>query len=352
MVAHSKPRVCRVVKVGTDFTGMNSTSVALGRILPNKFNVVFSSEIQPECVALQKVMEAGQRIVKYGDVTKRSIDAMPYSDVYVWTPPCQSFSAAGKRKGAHDARGKLLAVGVKYTVAKMPRVAIMENVKGLMSPRHRPVVKGVSKALTDAGYQVHWKVLNARDFHLAQARLRVVMVAIRNDCVSKDRPFTWPTATRGATLKQILDPVKASDKRGRMPTFATGKTNMKAGMKKARAAGINPLKVPCAIDIDSSLRYFTMGINHAKTLTRSRGASMGPWITTRGRRCSISELLKLQGFKDEDVPWEEARLTPKQVGAMLGNAVPVPMIGEVMSHAMYSAGVISADTFMVKSSLI
>ena len=133
MVAHSsKLRVCRVVKVGTDFTGMNSTSVALGRILPNKFNVVFSSEIQPECVALQKVMEAGQRIVKYGDVTKRSIDAMPYSDVYVWTPPCQSFSAAGKRNGTHDARGKLLAVGVKYTVAKMPRVAIMENVKGIV----------------------------------------------------------------------------------------------------------------------------------------------------------------------------------------------------------------------------
>jgi hypothetical protein len=58
------------------------------------------------------------------------------------------------------------------------------------------------------------------------------------------------------------------------------------------------------------------------------------------------------GFKVSDVPWQTAGLRPSQVNAMLGNAVPVPMIGEVMSHGMYAAGIITADSFKPGASLL
>ena len=61
-------------------------------------------------------------------------------------------------------------------------------------------------------------------------------------------------------------------------------------------------------------------INIARTLTRSRGAQGGPWVSSRGRRVTVDEMCRLQGFKVSDVPWEAAGITAKQIGAMLGSS--------------------------------
>ena len=332
----------RVIKVGTDFSGMNTVLVSLARMLPaNKCKFVFSSEILPERKRLQEVMLEDQPDIQCGDVTDRDIDKMPYVDVYVTTPPCQTFSRIGNKKGVSDdgdKRGNLIAVGVKYTVACKPRLMILENVKGLMSKKFQHIVKGIKKTLRVADYKVWVKVLNSRKYALAQTRERVFMVAIRGDSYS--RKFKWPEpCPRRVSLTDILDPVVATDKPGRMPKTKTARANMTAGCRKAWDSGINPLTVPCAIDVDASKKFFTMGINEAKTVTRSRGLAGGPWITTRGRRTTPTELLKLQGFKETEVPWQKADVTASQLGAMLGNAVPVPVMGHVLSAAMLSAGI-------------
>jgi hypothetical protein len=125
-----------------------------------------------------------------------------------------------------------------------------------------------------------------------------------------------------------------------MPPRATSKKLVDIACKAAVAAGVNPKTVPVAVDIDCSLRYGTYGINIARTLTRRRGGSGGPWITSRGRRTSVNELVKIQGFDPLEVPWEAAGISKAQIGQLLGNAVPVPMIGRVLAEAMYSAGVV------------
>ena len=93
-----KARAPRVIKVGTDFTGMNSGGVALKRMLrSDKYNVMFSSDISPQCRQLLKIMPGNKAQVMYKDVLERNVDDMSEVDVYLWTPPCQSYSAAGKR---------------------------------------------------------------------------------------------------------------------------------------------------------------------------------------------------------------------------------------------------------------
>ena len=73
--------------------------------------------------------------VIHGDVMTREASEEKEVDLYVWTPPCQSFSTAGLRGGISDARGRLLFAGLRYVRRTEPRLAIMENVKGLRSKK-------------------------------------------------------------------------------------------------------------------------------------------------------------------------------------------------------------------------
>ena len=92
------PKAPRVIKVGSDFCGLGTVSVALGRMLPmNKFKMLFQSDLLD---ASQRLAELSPHKTEtfHKDVLDRNQDELPYTDVYVWTPPCQSFSLAGNLK--------------------------------------------------------------------------------------------------------------------------------------------------------------------------------------------------------------------------------------------------------------
>ena len=92
------------------------------------------------------------------------------------------------------------------------------------------------------------------------------------------------------------------------------------------------------VDIDCSPKFATFGINIAKTLTRTRGIQGGPWVSTRGRRVTTDELLRLQGGEPGRVPWKGAAITKSQIGGMVGNAVTVHTVGHLLAAAMFAAG--------------
>ena len=85
--------------------------------------------------------------------------------------------------------------------AKLPRVAIMENVKGLTHKKHRKVLKGMARALTP-NFKMYWKVLNAENYQHAQSRERLFCVMIRKDCLK--RAFTWPKAVSPKVQLQAI----------------------------------------------------------------------------------------------------------------------------------------------------
>lgn len=64
-------------------------------------------------------------------------------DVLIGGPPCQAFSTAGRRQSVEDPRGTLLWRFMDYIVDLMPKVFVMENVRGLMSAslRHRVIAE-------------------------------------------------------------------------------------------------------------------------------------------------------------------------------------------------------------------
>lgn len=125
-------------------------------------------------------------------------------DLYMTSPPCQSFSLAGKRKGEKDKRGVLFYNSHNFIKKNKPRFFIFENVKGLLSEdkgktfqnwldflggksiNGNPVMFANPNATP---YHVYYKVLNSKHFGVPQNRERVFIVGIRDD---KDNVFTWP----------------------------------------------------------------------------------------------------------------------------------------------------------------
>ena len=56
---------------------------------------------------------------------------------------------------------------------------------------------------------------------------------------------------------------------------------------------------------------------------------------------TTNELLKLQGFDPAKLPWQEIGVSKRQLGQLIGNSVCPPVLGMVLSEAMYSAGLTS-----------
>jgi DNA-cytosine methyltransferase len=334
-------RVPRKIRFGSDFSGMDGWLVALKRL---KVDIVheFSSDTAPAC--RKYIQRAHQPKVCFRSVLDRTPEQEEYTDLYTWSPPCQDFSVAGKSAGLEGSRrvGQLVKASLLYIKRKRPRVTLFENVPTLASyKKFRPFTKGLVKCLGDLGYEVHSKVLDSQHFGSAQVRRRLFVVAFRKDSVR--HKFAWPTPLAvSARVQDVLDPTCPSDKAGRLPKDARGRARAVAAYRKVHVNGIDPLVTPVVVDIDCSPNFQTFGIDIAKTITRTRALAGGPWISTRGRRTTVTELMALQGFERDDVPFAEAGISSVQIRGMLGNAVNVHTVGYLLASALYAGGLTSS----------
>jgi len=75
----------------------------------------------------------------FPDVTTLSGRDLPEHDMLWAGFPCQPFSMQGLRQGLddEDGRGLIILHIVRLVAAKMPRVVVLENVKGLTTVTHR-----------------------------------------------------------------------------------------------------------------------------------------------------------------------------------------------------------------------
>lgn len=143
-------------------------------------------------------------------------------------------------------------------------------------------MNGVIKFLRESGYNVYDKVMDSRNYGLPHARRRVFVVGIRKDCASRGTP----------SINIILDKATPHDMPGRLPKSKTQKDRVVEAYKKCYASGVGPRTTTVMVDVDCSKQFATYGVDEMKTLTRNRGGSGGPWISTRGRRTNLGELMK------------------------------------------------------------
>jgi DNA (cytosine-5)-methyltransferase 1 len=104
--------------------------------------------------------------------------------------PCPPFSIAGKQLGAHDERN-LFPSMLKIARETLPRAILIENVRGILTPRFTQFRERINAALDTQGFDVFWAGFNAADFGVPQIRFRAFLVALRRGVT---KPLKWPLA--------------------------------------------------------------------------------------------------------------------------------------------------------------
>lgn len=112
-------------------------------------------------------------------------------DIVLGGPPCQGFSTHRiNDSGVDDPRNELVLRYFEYVAVLRPKVFLMENVPGILWPRHERFLKTFYKEGRKAGYKIRKAVtLDARDYGVPQRRKRVFILGVRSDFVFKG---VWP----------------------------------------------------------------------------------------------------------------------------------------------------------------
>jgi DNA (cytosine-5)-methyltransferase 1 len=152
---------------------------------------VFTSEIKPHAIDIYQANFNDDLI--HGDITENDIrkEIPKKFDVLLAGFPCQAFSSAGKRQGFLDTRGTLFFEIEKILELHKPPAFILENVEGLVNHDRDNRADSMGRTLSTIlekldllGYKVSWKVLDASNFGLAQARKRIFIVGTRKSKIS------------------------------------------------------------------------------------------------------------------------------------------------------------------------
>lgn len=130
-------------------------------------------------------------------------------DVIIGGPPCQAYSVIGRaRKDMEsDPRNHLYKHYVEFLKEYKPKMFVFENVPGILSAKNGEHFLKIQKAITKAGYEFHFKVLNAKDFGVLQDRKRVILIGWKKELNLKYPEFET-TEHNFQILKDLFSDLK------------------------------------------------------------------------------------------------------------------------------------------------
>jgi DNA-cytosine methyltransferase len=222
----------RPLKVLSLFSGIGGFD--LGLEWTGGFKTIGFCEIKPFCQSI--LAKHWPTLPIYNDVrllTARNLwdDGLRKIDAIIGGFPCQDLSSAGKRLGLSGERSGLWKEFFSLICQIRPKIAILENVPGLLAPLRRggviveqAALGTVLGQLAEAGYDARWFCLSAADLGAPHQRRRVFVVAYPN----LQRGSTWgelPLRLWDASPYKHGDGnVADTDEQGRTPKYSERKT--------------------------------------------------------------------------------------------------------------------------------
>lgn len=181
-----------MIKYLSLFSGIGAPESALEE-LKIDFELVGFSEIDKYAAKSYCAVHVIDETLNLGDITKINIDKLPKDiDLITHGSPCQDYSIAGKQAGGDKGTGtrsSLMWNTVEIVKHCKPKVIIWENVKNVLSSKHKHNYEKYLNDMSEIGYMNYAKVLNAKDYGIPQNRERIFVVSIRKDV---DKGFEFP----------------------------------------------------------------------------------------------------------------------------------------------------------------
>ena len=256
-------------------------------------------------------------------------------DGIIGGPPCQSWSEAGALKGIYDSRGQLFFDYIRILKEFQPKFFLAENVSGMLANRHSDAVKNILDMFEEAGYDVSFTLVNAKDYGVAEERKRVFYIGFRKDLGIS---FGFPRGSTKQDSKKLVlrdiiwdlqnTAVPAAPKNRRNPdainnneyftgafsTIFMSRNRVKSWDEQAftvqasgRQCQIHP-QAPKMVKVATNDCRFVEGKEHLY------------------RRMTVREIARVQGFPDDfKFIYEDVDDAYK----MIGNAVPVNLAYEI-----------------------
>lgn len=293
---------------------------------------VFSSEIDEwACKTYRKNFPNDNHNPKC-DITTVDAKSLPDFDVLLAGFPCQAFSIAGKRGGFDDTRGTLFFDVARIIKEKQPKAFLLENVKGLTNHRSGKTLQVILNTLReDLGYTVFYKVLNAKEYGVAQLRERIYIVGFKNAGDSFDYPLPLPQEER----KVIRDIIEENPVDARYYLSTSYLAALKAHKARHQALGHGfGYEVRSLDDVAGTIVCGGMGkernliVDTRQTDFTIKTHIKGEYNKEGLRKMTPLEWERLQGFPDN---WT-AGIADVHRYKQMGNSVAVPVIQAVSEN--------------------
>jgi DNA (cytosine-5)-methyltransferase 1 len=281
--------------------------------------VIWANEVNEGACTLYENITGSQRI-ECADI--RAIGKFPKADILCGCYPCQGYSQAGRRDESDNIN--LLYQEFDRALRHIrPLAFIVENVDGMRFSHNCHLLRAQLVRFRSAGYKVTWKILDAKDFGLAQDRRRLFLVGIRS---SRKLTFAFPSPTHGKGA-------------GRSPYRTQREViwqyrNAPEGSYDAEDLHWYYLSRNRWRSWDNQARCIVAHWRHVglhPDSPRLKRVSTNKWIFESdgfARRLSYLECAALQGFQ---VPERFKGLSVRRIFKAVGNAVPPPLFGAVAS---------------------
>ena len=299
-------------------------------------------------------------------------------DLIIHGSPCQDFSLAGKQAGGDKdsgTRSSLMYETIRIVEKLKPKYVIWENVKNLLSKKHRHNFDAYLETMEQLGYTNYYQVLNAKDYGIPQNRERVFTVSILDNQTDKSgfvrrfvKEFEFPPKQElKLKLKDLLEDevdekYYLSDKMIKYISADNEKwtgNNDKSIINKSVASAINTGEGSRRCDASnyisnqveenfnlkgsSYLRDFgskgkLQNKEYCDTLTASMGTGGGnvPIFQNnlRIRKLTPKEVWRLMGFDDEDFEKAAKVNSNSQLYKQAGNSICVPVLIAILNNLL------------------
>jgi DNA (cytosine-5)-methyltransferase 1 len=255
-------------------------------------------------------------------------------------PPCQTFSAAGRRSGGvlgtSDARGRLFKAYCQILKVIEPEVFVFENVYGLPGANNGDPWREITTAFSGLGYHLAADVLDAADYGVPQHRERLIMVGYRAG------EFEFPAPTHGPDSPDKRKLVSVREAIADLQDRAEPDHDDLGGLYGHLLALVPP---------GLNYAFFTREMGHpepifawrskfhdflykadpdfpCRTIKARPGKFSGPFHW-KNRSFTVEELKRLQGFPDDYVIVGNYGRILEQIG----NSVP-PLLARILAMSV------------------